>query len=124
MAFKISFKQGCSDNSQRGEDMVSKINLKKGIIGMLLSVLMVVSSSVGVFAESFSYPGTINADGVRLRRYPDYGTILELMYKGERVAADKEMTEASGAAYYVKRVATGTKGYVAFEYVDLDYPMF
>lgn len=104
--------------------MIKKMNLKKGVVGVILSALVLASSTMGVFAASFSYPGTIIGDGVRLRLYPDYGTILELMYKGERVAADKEMTEDSGAAYYVKREKTGTKGYVAFEYVELDYPMF
>ena len=104
--------------------MIKKINLKKRLIFTTLVSLMIASSSTSVYAATFSYPGTVNADGVRLRLYPDEGAILELMYTGERVAADKEMTEESGAAYYVKRQKTGTTGYAPFEYINLDFPMF
>ncbi len=74
--------------------------------------------------QVFSYPGTVSGNGIRLRQYPDYGTVLELMYNGERVHVDKEMTDESGAAYYLKRDKTGTVGYAAFEYIILDYPMY
>lgn len=50
----------------------------------------------------------------RLRDNPDYGTILELMYRGESVHVDKEMTWESGAAYYLKHDKTGTIGYADF----------
>lgn len=101
--------------------MKRKKNWKKGLVGVAASLALVMTTSMGAHAASFAYPGTVNADGVRLRQVPDTGTILELMYSGERVYVDKEMTEASGAAYYLKRAKTGTIGYGDFHYIDLDY---
>lgn len=103
--------------------MMKKMKLKKKLVGCMLSVMVLATSTVGVCAASFSYPGTVDGDGVRLRKYPDTGTILELMYRGERVHADLELTRESGAAFCIKRDKTGTIGYTAYEYIDLDYPM-
>lgn len=101
--------------------MKRKINMKKGLAGVALSLVLVATAGMGAHAATFAYPGTVTADGVRLRQVPDTGTILELMYSGERVYVDKEMTEASGAAYYLKRAKTGTVGYGDFHYIELDY---
>lgn len=99
--------------------MLKGQSMKKGMAGVMLSVAMFATTVVGVHAASFSYPGTVTTDGLRLRKYPDTGTILELMYKGESVHVDKEMTIESGAAYYLKRDKTGTVGYADFHYVDV-----
>lgn len=68
--------------------------------------------------------GDPNADvcgnGVRLRSGPsiDY-SILELMYDGEYVSIDftKSYTESNGSWYYVKRIKTGTWGWVKSEFI-------
>lgn len=99
--------------------MLKKQNSKKKMMGMALSAVLLVATSVGAYAATFSYPGTVTGDGVRLRDNPDYGTILELMYRGESVHVDKEMTWESGAAYYLKRDKTGTIGYADFHYIDV-----
>lgn len=104
-----------------GMDDERKKNLRKRLVGAALSLMLASSVGMGAYAATFAYPGTVTGDGVRLRTVPDTGTVLELMYSGERVYVDKEMTEESGAAYYLKRAKTGTVGYGDFHYIRLDY---
>ncbi len=94
--------------------------LKKSIVGCMCSIVLLMSMSIGVQAASFSYKGTVIGNGVRLRSIPDAGTVLELMYKGETVYVDKEMTEESASgSYYLKRSKTGTVGYADNHYIDV-----
>lgn len=62
----------------------------------------------------------VNADGVRLRSGPsqDY-SVLELMYYGEYVRIDftTSYSQSDGTWYYVKRIKTGTWGWVKAEYI-------
>ena len=56
---------------------------------------------------------TIGADGVRLRKWPVNGTVLELMYKGEQIMIDPSVIDHENSAWvYVQRVKTGTIGWM------------
>lgn len=98
--------------------MTKKQKLTKCVAGVVFSAAVFAVTTIGAHAASFSYPGTVLGDGVRLRKYPDYGTILELMYSGETVHVDKEITWESGG-YYLKRDKTGTVGFADFHYIDV-----
>lgn len=55
-------------------------------------------------------------DGVRLRKNPSTSaTILELMYRGETVLIN--YTQSKGTWFYVKRMKTGTWGWVKKSYI-------
>ncbi len=62
----------------------------------------------------------VDGDGVRLRSGPsqDYA-VLELMYNGEYVSIDfsTSYSQSNGTWYYVKRIKTGTWGWVKSEYI-------
>lgn len=63
---------------------------------------------------------SVSGDGVRLRSGPsiDY-TILEVMYNGEYVSINftKSFTESNGSWFYVKRIKTGTWGWVKSDFI-------
>ena len=64
--------------------------------------------------------GNIKGDGARLRKRPKKtATVLELMYNGEHVCINytKSASESNGNWYYVKRVKTGTWGWVYHSYL-------
>ena len=64
--------------------------------------------------------GNVKGDGARLRKQPKKSaTVLELMYNGEHVCINytKSANESNGDWYYVKRVKTGTWGWVYHSYL-------
>lgn len=65
-------------------------------------------------------PGTIIADGVRLRTNPSMSAaILELMYVGEKVWINKNQDNITDSSWiYVQRIKTGTCGWVYSNYVS------
>ena len=70
--------------------------------------------------QSIAENGNIFGNGVRLRKLPKKtATILELMYNRERVCINytKSAKESNGKWYYVKRVKTGTWGWVNYNYL-------
>ena len=70
--------------------------------------------------KSIAENGNIFGNGVRLRKLPKKtATILELMYNRERVCINytKSAKESNGKWYYVKRVKTGTWGWVNYNYL-------
>ena len=59
--------------------------------------------------------GIVTGDGVRLRLEPSTsGAVLEKMYSGEYVL----ITKTQGGWYHVKRVKTGTIGWVSSNYIQ------
>lgn len=94
--------------------------IKRSLVKSACVLAFILSISMGVQAASFSYKGTVTGNGVRLRSVPDSGTVLELMYQGETVHVDKELTmESSSGSYYLKRDKTGTVGYADNHYIDV-----
>lgn len=71
--------------------------------------------------ERATQKGYITGDGVRLRKAPkSTATVLELMSKNETVLVDYAASSAgssSGKWFYVKRVKTGTWGWVNADYL-------
>ncbi|MBP7187068.1 MAG: SH3 domain-containing protein [Ruminococcus sp.] len=57
----------------------------------------------------------VNADGVRLRTAPGGGTILGLMYKGEKI---KFLSKIPSGWSYVYRYKTGQYGWMATNYIS------
>lgn len=78
-------------------------------------------ASAGVSAlYSIGENGNIVGEGVRLRKLPKKtATILELMSNKETVCINytKSASESNGNWYYVKRVRTGTWGWVNHQYL-------
>lgn len=71
---------------------------------------------------AFTQYGIVNGDGVRLRKAPVDGTILELMYKGESIIMDPGVIDHDHAAWvYVKREKTGTIGWMEWSYFEHDW---
>ena len=66
--------------------------------------------------------GTVTGDGVRLRAEPSTsGTVLELMYKGERVRIDNSVQAQLPYGWMrVQRIETGRWGYVSWDYINED----
>ena len=59
----------------------------------------------------------VNGNGVRLRRAPVNGDVLELMYKGEYIYIDDEVYDPNYSDWiYVKRVSSRTKGWMHWAY--------
>ena len=80
---------------------------------MVVAFLMTPLATHAAFTQS----STVNGDGVRLRKSPVNGTILELMYKGESILIDDEVYDPNYSAWiYVKRVKTNTKGWMEWSY--------
>lgn len=66
--------------------------------------------------------GEVTGDGVRLRSTPSTsGTVLELMYTGEKVHVDTTKITTSGGTkwYYVTRIKNGNSGWVSSAYIEL-----
>ena len=66
---------------------------------------------------AFTQRAVVNGNGVRLRKTPGNGTVLELMYKREIIYIDDEVYDPYYPNWiYVKRHNTKTKGWMAWEY--------
>lgn len=91
------------------------------VIGVGVIVINDVANNVipGSSLLSISENGNIVGNGVRLRKSPSVNaTILELMYNNEAVCINyTKSSQASGKWLYVKRVKTGTWGWVKSTYV-------
>lgn len=90
-----------------------------------IKVAVVSNGEVSVYATAFSGRGRINTNGVYLRSGAGTNTTkLEWMAVKEEVIIDKigDKTDSSGNSWYhVKRVDTGTIGYVMSKYVTVLY---
>nr|MBP3598119.1 SH3 domain-containing protein [Eubacterium sp.] len=78
------------------------------------------ATSTYALARSTTANGNVEGSGVRLRKLPkSNATVLELMYNKEtvRINYTKSSTVASGNWYYVKRIKTGTWGWVNYKYL-------
>lgn len=80
------------------------------------SMIMTASKASNNYADGNA---SVTGDGVRLRKKPSKSTaILELMYKGEPVLINyTKSSQGKGTWYYVKRMKTGTWGWVCREYI-------
>lgn len=79
-----------------------------------LMLLTPITSHADFWQES-----KVVGNGVRLRRSPVNGTILELMYYGEAILIDPDVYDPDYSAWlYVKRVKTGTVGWMEWSYFE------
>ncbi len=72
-------------------------------------------------ARSSNTNGNATGNGVRLRKYPKVtAKVLELIYNKESVCINytKSARESNGNWYYVKRVKTGTWGWISSQYLS------
>lgn len=98
--------------------MIKKI--KKNLVTafaliMMATMMMTPLTTYAAFTQSSIVVG----DGVRLRKSPVNGIILELMYYGEAILIDPEYYDPNyGAWIYVKRVKTGTIGWMEWSYFE------
>lgn len=101
------------------ENIGEEGNYVQGIIneeGMVLATISIPSDNARANSEN----GEICDNGVRLRTAPSTSaTILELMYNGEHVLIDfkTSFSQSNGTWYYIKRIKTGTWGWVSRDYV-------
>jgi len=88
---------------------------KKNLVNafVLIVVASILMTPLAAFA-AFTQHAIINGDGVRLRKTPVDGTIMELMYRGESIIIDNDVDYGPGygAWIYVKREKTGTTGWM------------
>ncbi len=104
-----------------GQSVASKGD-EIGFGTILFSDIQSNSISMTVAKASNNYPdgnASVTGDGVRLRKSPSKSaTILELMYKGESVLINYTKSgKGKGVWYYVKRMKTGTWGWVSTKYI-------
>lgn len=95
--------------------------LKKKNLVTVFAFIMVATILMTPLAThaAFTQQATVAANGVRLRKKPVDGTILELMYKGESILIDNDVYDPDYAAWlYVKRVKTGTIGWMEWSYFE------
>lgn len=97
--------------------------IRKNVMTLVCATLLlgtvIVPVKAASLASNFSISSTVNDDGVRLRKEPGDGAILELMYKNERVLIDSEnLSDQIGDGWmHLQRVKTGTIGYCDAHYV-------
>lgn len=90
----------------------------------VLSVFMLTMATVMLLTPLTSYAAfwqeaRVVGNGVRLRKSPVNGTVLELMYYGESILLDPDVYDPDYAAWvYVKRVKTGTVGWMVWSYFE------
>lgn len=84
------------------------------VLGTMATILMTPLATYAAFTQN----AIINGDGVRLRKTPVNGTVLELMYKGESIIIDNDANYGPGYAawIFVKREKTGTTGWMEDSY--------
>lgn len=79
------------------------------------------NSNPMVMPMANNYPdgnASIEGNGVRLRKKPSTSaTILELMYLGEPVLVNFDKSRGHVSWYYIKRMKTGTWGWVKRQYI-------
>lgn len=92
--------------------------LKKNIFSVFTLIITTVILMVPLTTyAAFTQSAVIGGNGVRLRKSPVNGTILELMYDGESILIDDEVYDPNYSAWiYVKRIKTGTKGWMEWSY--------
>lgn len=84
----------------------------------LIMAVAIMLTPLTAYAAAFTQPGIVNGDGVRLRKAPVTGAILELMYKGESILISDVIDNNHPAWIYVKRVKTGTIGWMEWSYFE------
>lgn len=112
--------QAKAAEKETGQSVVSEDEIGVGTI-MLSdvqpdSMIMTVSKASNNYADGNA---SVTGDGVRLRKKPSKSAaILELMYKGEPVLINyTKSSKGKGTWYYVKRMKTGTWGWVCRKYI-------
>lgn len=98
----------------------SKIIVRVVLVSMLSLTLSVPVYAAGtVSARATIVNGTVNSDGVRLRKEGwTGGTILELMYKGESVKYYPQVYGTDPEYNYIQRSKTNTYGFVDHHYIN------
>lgn len=93
--------------------MKRKIMINAFVLVMSTAILLTPLAAYAAFTQ----PGFVNGDGVRLRKTPGDGTILELMYKGEPITIDSSAKYPGFSAWvYVRREKTLTTGWMEWSY--------
>ncbi len=100
-----------------------KKNKNKRLVNAFAFVVAAAILAVPLAAYAdFTQLAVINGDGVRLRKTPKNGTILELMYRGEYITIDNDVVDHDHSAWiYVRREKTGTKGWMEDSYYIHDW---
>ncbi|MCU6763535.1 Bacterial SH3 domain [uncultured Roseburia sp.] len=61
----------------------------------------------------------VNANGLRVRSSASTsGTIVGLLYSGDKVKVDRTVTNSEGTWCYIRAVANGVSGYVSKQYLS------
>lgn len=112
--------QAKAAEKETGQSVVSEED-EIGVGTIMLSDVQSDSMIMASSKASSNYAGgnaSVMGDGVRLRKSPSKtATILELMYKGEPVLINYTKSSKSKGWYYVKRIKTGTWGWVDKNYI-------
>lgn len=61
----------------------------------------------------------VNANGLRVRsKASTSGTIIGLLYSGDKVKVDRTVTNSEGTWCYIRAVSSGVSGYVSKQYLS------
>lgn len=102
--------------------MIKKLKNKNLVNALVLIMVATILMTPLATYAAFTQLAKINGDGVRLRRTPVDGTILELMYRDELIWIDCDTYYPENAAWiYVKRIKTGTTGWMEDSYYVHDW---
>ncbi len=97
--------------------MIKRLKSKSTVRAFLLVAVATIMATPIVAYAALTQLAVINGDGVRLRRTPVDGAVLELMYRGETVMIDNDVVDHSHPAWiYVRREKTGTTGWMEDSY--------
>ncbi len=94
--------------------LVKRLMICFSMVVTLLSVIPSVPVNAAVNAAQTKY---VNGNGVRLRQEGwTGGAVLELMYDGEKISYYPDIFGSDPEYNYMKRIKTGTYGYVDHHY--------
>lgn len=102
--------------------MMKMLKSKSIVSVFVLIMAAAILTTPLVTYAAFTQLAVINGDGVRLRKTPVDGTVLELMYKGEFIMIDNDLVDHAHPAWiYVRREKTGTTGWMEDSYYIHDW---
>lgn len=97
--------------------MIKRFKKKNLVTAFALIIVVTILMTPLATYAAFTQSAKVGGNGVRLRKTPGNGTILELMYDGESILIDPEGYDPDYAAWiYVQRVKTGTIGWMEWSY--------
>lgn len=98
--------------------LISALVFIMGAVFLLQPLAAAACGTRNAADSKFVHERTVGGEGVRLRRAPVNGDILELMYSNDVIKLCTEIVPGENNWVHVKRISTGTKGYMRYDLYD------